>query len=83
MLIALFLVIGAVLWAVLGMLIVMASVRQSSALGTAGTVLLVVLWLGGLAGFIGGAVRLMRPTLQTLSRGLERTPTEPPSKKQN
>jgi hypothetical protein len=67
------LVIGAVIWAVVGMLLVVASARNAEAHGQLGTILLVVLWLGGLAACIGGAVRLVRPALQQLSTSLEKS----------
>jgi hypothetical protein len=69
---AILLVLGAVIWAVVGMLLVAASARSSRPGAQVWTIILIVIWLGGLAGAIGGAVRLVRPILQQASARLEK-----------
>jgi hypothetical protein len=70
---AILLVLAAVIWAVVGMLLVAASARSAGPGGQVWTIALIVLWLGGLAGSIGGAVRLVRPILQQASTHLEKS----------
>jgi hypothetical protein len=83
MLLTVLLIIGAVLWAVIGLLVVAASARNQGTAGAAGTILLVVVWLAGLAGFMGGAVRLMRPALQSMTSGLGKGHLDAPPRKRN
>src|SRR5690349_9432992 len=70
-----FILLG-VLWAVLGLLLLAAALRGQGSFGehgTAGKILLVVLWIGGMFAFFGAAVRTVRPALQALAVEMERT----------
>lgn len=73
------LLLTAVVWGILGLLLVGAAARS---LEWWGTILIMLVWLTGLAGFVGGAVRLMRPALQAMASGLGKNHLETPRKKQ-
>lgn len=83
MVLALLMVVGAVLWAVIGLLMLAAAARGSGPLGGGGAILLVVVWLAGLAAFVGGAVRLIRPALQSMTSDLGKGNTGSSGKKRS
>ncbi|HUR44777.1 MAG TPA: hypothetical protein VMZ27_02795 [Candidatus Saccharimonadales bacterium] len=64
-----------VAWAVLGLLLLAGALRGQGMFGehgNGGRMILVVLWLGGMAVFFGAAVRIVRPALQSFGGEMEK-----------
>ena len=68
-------ILGAVPWAIAGLLLLAAALRGQGMFGqhgSLGTIVLIVLWVGGLLALVGGAVAMLRPSLQNLTSQIEK-----------
>ena len=75
-------IVAAVLWAIAGLLLLAAALRGQGIFGEhgkIGIIVLVVLWLGGMLGFVGKAVAMARPAVHEVSTAVSGE-AKPPKK---